>query len=143
MSKVLDVLFDKMDENVTGDENSRLYRTRDDWDDVNDYGDSAYISEESAGIFGEVFKVKDLVSHISFENTKKSLYSYRFRTCNRYPPFKEMALSQLEDLFDEWIDHYRYNWCSPFGCGSDQEWWYEFFDLDGERYMFTYGVMGS
>ena len=141
MSKILDHLLELMDEYLTGDTNSRLYRTRDDWEDLGEDLDSAWCSEECAGICGELFPVKDLISHISLTNVKHNLYSFRFRY--NYPPLKKMNESQLEKLFDEWLDHDRYNFCSPFGVGSDEDWYYEFIDFNGQRYMFTYNYMGS
>ena len=141
MSKILDHLLDLMDENLTGCEDSRLSVTRDEWDDLKEDSVSAWCSEECYGICGELFPVKDFVSHISCSNVKNNLYSFRSRY--NYPPLKKMDESQMEKLFEEWMDHDRSNYCSPFGCGSDQDWYYEFIDFDGQRYMFTYNYMGS
>ena len=141
MTQILDHLLKLMDEHLTGDTDSRLYRTRDDWDDLGEDSERAWCSEECAGIEGELFPVKNLVSQISCSNVKNSLYS--FRSKNKYPPLKEMDDSQLEKLFEDWIDHLRYNWVSPFGVGSDEDWYYEFIDFNGQRYVFTYNYMGS
>ena len=137
MSKMLNILLEKMDKNVTGYPNSRLYRTRSDWETLEEETDWACCSEENAGIFGEVFLVRDIVFRMSWPKT-----FYSFRSRHNYPKIKDMTEKQLMDCFDNYVQHQRYD-CSPFGCGSDQEWSYEYFKLDGKNYIFTYGYMGS
>lgn len=135
--KLLDVLFDYIDGQVTGDKYSRLYRTHDEWDYVEEYEDGAYLGEESAGIFAQVFPVKDLVKQLTWKN---SFYSFRFRF--GYPKLSEMSEDQLLELFENYIDHMSWD-CSPFGTGSDQGWDWSTTVIDGKRYMLTYGYMGS
>lgn len=135
--KLLDVLFDYIDGQVTGDENSRLYRTHDEWDYVNEDEDWAYLGEEAAGIFTQIFPVKDLVNQLTWKN---NFYSFRFRW--GYPKLSEMSEDQLLELFEDYIGHMRWD-CSPFGTGSDQSWDWSTTVIDGKRYMLTYGYMGS
>ena len=137
MGKMLDLLLEKMDENL-GD--TRLSRDPDEWDETDEGDDWAWCSEEGAGINGEIFLVKDLFKNLP-KDIKNCLYSHRFRYL--YPPLKSMTEEQIEKLFTDWVSNWRYNESSPFGSGSEQDWDYEFFTHEGKRYMFTYSYIGS
>lgn len=137
MGKMLDLLLDKMDDNL-GD--TCLSCDEDEWDNSDEGADWAWCSEESAGVSGEIFLVKDLFKNLP-KNIKNCLYSYRFRY--QFPPIKEMTEDQIEKLFTDWVSNWKFNESSPFGSGSEQDWDYEFFTYEGKRYMFTYEYMGS
>lgn len=135
--KLLDVLFDYIDSQVTGDKTSRLYRTHDEWDYVREDEDGVFLGEESAGIFARIFPVENLVSQLT---RPKNFYSFRCRY--GYPKLSEMSEDQVLELFGNYIRHMKWD-CSPFGSGSDECWDWTTTVIDGKRYMLTYGYMGS
>lgn len=139
--KMLDILLDYMDEHVTGDENCRLYTTRDEWNDFGEGEDFSWCYEENHGINGSLFLVKDLVQNLGIKSIKDSFYS--FRSKHHYPKLSSMTDDQLLELFQDWLSSYRYNYCSPFSCGGDQEWDWEVREIDGKQFILTFCYMGS